>query len=281
MTAAVGVKSVWSGLARSYALLGPPLRPSREHVRLMEDVVSRHAEARAGRRLRALLLGVTPDVARMSWPQGTSLVAVDNSWDMIREIWPGDIPGERQIVCGDWLSLPLRRGSCDIVIGDGSIICLSWPDGLRALATELRPHFTGDGCLILRCYLQPAAQEKPDQVFEDMFRGAIPTFDLFRLRLLMAMQPNARTGVAVADVYHLWRQRTDGPGMPRIPGWEPHVLEMIELYNGADTVYTFPTLADFRAVMLDLCDEISVTYPSGPGGEFCPMVVVKPRRCAE
>ncbi len=277
MTAAVVAKSVWSGLARRYALLGPPLRPSREHVCLMEDTVSRHAAECRGRDLRALLLGVTPDVVRMNWPRGTSLVAVDSSWDMVRELWPGDVPGLRRVVCGDWLSLPLPNGSCDVVLGDGSVLCLSWPDGLGALGAELRPRLSEGAIVVLRCYIQPAAQERPDQVFDDVFRGAIPTFDLMRLRLAMAMQPNARTGVAVADVYELWRRRTDGRSMPRIPGWEPRILEAIEYYNGADTVYTFPTLAEFRAVMLDLYDEVSVTYLSGPGGELCPMLVLKPR----
>ena len=58
--------------ARHWNLLGPPLRPSRDDVAILEGVVqSLHTAP------RVLLLGVTPELATLAWPAGTELVAVD------------------------------------------------------------------------------------------------------------------------------------------------------------------------------------------------------------
>jgi SAM-dependent methyltransferase len=278
MTAAVGTNSVWSRLAQSYALLGPPLRPGPDDLRLMEREVARHRARHPRARTTALLLGVTPGVARMQWPAGTHLIGVDNTWAMIRGIWPGDVPAARNVVCGDWLTPPLPPGSCDVVVGDGSIISLRWPDGLRALANSMRSVLRDDGRIILRCYIQPGRKERPHDVFDDLFRGAIATFDLFKLRLAMAMQQDSRAGIVIAEVYERWAHDARDRCAPLCQArWGTRVFERIDYYEGSETVYTFPTLSEFRAVMLDFFDEVSLIAPPSPWGGLCPVFVLEPR----
>src|ERR1700730_4920742 len=102
------LRSYWDGLASSYAALGSPLRPSSEDVQFMEYAVSAWHARHPGQAPQALLLGVTPDLVRMRWLPGSSLMAVDSAEAMVRAVWPGDLPARRWAVCGDWLSMPRK-----------------------------------------------------------------------------------------------------------------------------------------------------------------------------
>lgn len=278
MAVSVGARSYWSGLARSYEALGSPLRPASEDIRFLEGTVASWAARHADVQLHALLLGVTPEIAEMRWPNSSSLIALDNSMPMAQAVWPGNVPSGRQVVCGDWCALPVQGSSCHLAIGDGSLNCLRYPDGFHAAAEALRDVLSDDGLLVLRCYTQPVAQERPEEVFEDMLRGAIPSFHHFKFRLLMALQPSTCQGIAVSEVYRFWAERNaDARGLMARSGWEKQAIEMIELYRGSDTVHTFPTLSEFRSVLHEFFDEISVHTSSYNLGERCPILVWKPR----
>jgi hypothetical protein len=57
----------WNAHARRWANLGHPLRPGPQDIARYEAAV---AELFSSAPLKALLLGVTPEVACMSWPSG-------------------------------------------------------------------------------------------------------------------------------------------------------------------------------------------------------------------
>src|ERR1039458_51759 len=274
-----GAASYWNSLASSYAALGSPLRPAREDIRFMEAAVAGWA-AWHSRAPRAVLIGVTPDIAQMAWPAQTSLTAVDSSLTMVSALWPRNGSHcKRRLVVADWRALPLGRGACDIVIGDGSINCLPYPDGFRSLAAEISGVLGAEGLLVLRCYIQPELQEQPDQVLAELFTERIPSFHHFKFRLLMALQPSAHTGIAVNDAYEFWASSAvDEARLAARPGWEQAAIEMIRLYRGTDTVHTFPTRAELRAVLDESFDEVSVSIPSYCLGERCPTILFRPRQ---
>ena len=193
-------KSYWDGFARSYRNLGPPLRPSDIDVQFLEDEVAAWALAHPVERLQGTVFGVTPELARMRWPPGSWVLGVDSSFAMAQAVWPGDVPESRGVVCGNWVSLTRRDGSCHIVVGDGSIHCLRYPDGFRALADSVERVLADDGVLILRCYVQSDLREDPDDVYADLCSGSVRSFHAFKLRLLMAMQESADSGIAVRRV---------------------------------------------------------------------------------
>ncbi|MDD5565258.1 MAG: hypothetical protein PHQ91_16200, partial [Thermoanaerobaculaceae bacterium] len=86
---AAPVLTFWERTARDWKHFGPPLRPSGPDVARFEALARGEAERR-GRALSALLCGVTPEIAGMAWPADTRLTAVEQSIEMIREVWPGD-----------------------------------------------------------------------------------------------------------------------------------------------------------------------------------------------
>jgi SAM-dependent methyltransferase len=244
----------------------------------MQETVATWAARQSEVTLNALLLGVTPEIAGMRWPAASSLTAVDGSAAMVAAVWPGDIPRQRRVVCGDWLALPFKESACYIVIGDGSMNCLPYPDGYRQMAAEVRRVLSRDGILILRCYIQPAVHERPEEVFADIYRAPTPSFHHFKFRLLMAMQQSTQAGIAVNDVYRYWADRNiDTTLLNRRAGWDQGAIDTIELYRHSVTVHSFPTLAEYRAVLLEFFDEVSLSSPPCDLGERCPVLVLRPR----
>jgi hypothetical protein len=218
----------------------------------------------------------------MRWPEASFLMAVDQSLPMAQAVWPGNVPDRRWAVCGDWLALPQRDSSCKVVIGDGSVNSLRYPDGLRALAEKIQGVLRDDGILVLRCFVQSATKELPEQIFSDMLQSKIQSFHHFKFRLLMAMQPSTEKGVALHEVYRKWaKSNIDQQRLMSRTGWEKCAIETIEVYRDQEMIYTFPTLAELRAVLLEFFDEVSVSMPAYHLGERCPRLVLTPRSWGE
>ena len=65
----------WNQHAQQWQFVGPPLRPTREDVDLFVRLVDEGLPRARGLPPRAALLGVTPELATMPWPEGTRLAA--------------------------------------------------------------------------------------------------------------------------------------------------------------------------------------------------------------
>jgi SAM-dependent methyltransferase len=221
-----------------YLRIGYPFRPQDEDARCVGEAVrahARHTPTRASccwARRRML--------ADMPWPDGSTVIAVDSSPAILRTIWPGNIPARRQAVQGDWRSLPVRDGACDLAIGDGSFNCLEYPGGMQAAASALKRTLHPDGLLVLRLFMRPDVCESPEELVRAAGAGGIETVHQFTFRLLMALQRRVHDGIAVRDVYRYWNDaglREDA--LPAIPGLEsrgraddrglPRVLDRAEV----------------------------------------------------
>ena len=271
-------KTYWGSLAHAYGALGPPLVPTSADIAYMEGAVAAWAGRHPARRTRAVLLGVTPRIAGMRWPPGASLIAADNSFPMVQAVWPRNLPRSRAVVCADWCALPVPKSSCDVVIGDGSFSCLRYPDGFLAVAAEARRILRADGRLLVRCYIRPREQERPEDVLADLLRGAIPSFHWFKFRLLLALQENTERGVAVDAAYRFWAsQRVDETALIAQTGWDAKAVRMMELYRGKDTVHSFPTMAELRSVLADSFEETALSAPAQTIQGYCPIWVAASR----
>ena len=263
-------------MARLYWLTGAPLRPTDKDILLLEQLVARHAPRRDCGPLGALMLGVTPAVAAMSWPERSRLLAVDGSFAMVKGVWPGDLPGARAAVCGGWFSLPFVNHSFEVITGDGSANCVSFPEGLRELAEETHRVLRPSGCLFLRCYTQPDLKEEPEHVLAGLWDGGYPSFHDFKFRFLMSMQETACHGVAVADVHRRWmKSGIDAERLASATGWDRAVIGALDAYRDSPTVHVFPTLAEFRSVLGEYFEEISCSHATYPLAERCPVLVLK------
>ena len=271
-------QSYWNQMARFYWMTGAPLRPGPEDILHLQQLVARASSELPRGPLHAVMLGVTPAKASMQWPNNVRLLAVDRSLPMVKSVWPGDVPGARQAICGDWFSLPLADRSCSLFTGDGSGNCVRFPEGLRELAAEAARVLHPEGRLLLRCYIQPERREEPDRVLASLRESDNPTFHHFKFRLLMALQRTARDGVVLADVHRYWvRSRIIPERLAEATGWDLASIRMMDAYRDSPTVHVFPTLAEFRSVLEEFFEECSCTSASYPLAERCPVLMLKPK----
>jgi hypothetical protein len=271
-------KPYWNDdIAQRYEWMGAPLRPSAEHIQFLETAIASLAGRGSEPNPKALLLGITPDIVRMRWPETLFLIGMDNSWPMVHSLWAGSIPGRRAVVCGDWLAPAFPDELVDMVVGDGSVNALRSCGEAHRLAANVSSILKSEGTFLLRCYLQPPIKEQPEEVFEAMHRGEISSCHHFRLRLLMAVQHDTHKGVSLAEVHRHWANRDVLGRLPSGVGWEKQAVDLIEFYAGSETRYWFPTLPQLREILSEHFDEEAIHFGSGELGERCPTLQLRTR----
>jgi SAM-dependent methyltransferase len=268
----------WIKNARQWSLVGPPLRPSAEDVRVVEDAL-RHTRPAGSAGLRAMVLGVTPELATLRWPAATSLVSIDKSAPMIRSVWPrSGVPAGASAVHGDWRAMPLGADTRDVAVGDGSFNCLTYPDEYCRVAAELRRVLAPGGLMIMRMFVRPAVSETVDAILRDLWSGAIKTFDAFKWRLNMHLQPTTEAGVRFGDTWKLWQELSiDADALAGRLGTSREKIGAIEVYRDSKTVFTFPTVEECRTVWAADFEEVACWTPAYELGDRCPMFVMRVR----
>lgn len=73
----VSGQSFWDEFSGYYRALGSPVVPCNEDLQFIENAVDTWAVRHPGEKLRALLLGVTPAIVSMRWPEKSFLLAVE------------------------------------------------------------------------------------------------------------------------------------------------------------------------------------------------------------
>ncbi|HLF31295.1 MAG TPA: Gfo/Idh/MocA family oxidoreductase [Xanthomonadales bacterium] len=257
----------WQSVPKQWKHFGPPLRPSPEDIRVMEQQVADWMGSSSSGRCDVLLCGVTPEIASMHWPAGTRLWAVEKSLAMIREVWPAGDSLLKQAVQGEWTCLPFSPGSFDIVIGDGCLTSLNYPQQQAHFLQALRAVLRSKGMLIMRHFVQADEPEQPESVFADLRAGRIGSFHAFKWRLAMSLQESASNGVRVDDI---WRKWTDAKVATAWPG---EAVDTIGTYRGSDHRLTFTTLQEVRDLHAGLFAELHCITQGYELAERCPIMV--------
>ncbi len=242
----------------------------------MKSNLFQHFVARA--EARALLCGVTPELAALSLPMDMPLVAVDQSAPMIAAVWPGDGPG-RHAVQGDWLALDLPDGSVDIALGDGCFTLLDHPQGHRRFAESLARVLVPGGLFSVRLFCRPQHAEPLDAVFGALVAGQIGNFHAFKWRLAMALHgDDSARGVSVAEVWRVFYERCGSPAeLAQRVGYPVEQVRTIDNYEGASARYSFARASEVTALLapeFELLDEWRDDYELG---ERCPSLLFRRR----
>jgi hypothetical protein len=265
----------WNSRAQSWDLFSSPLRPCGEDVTTFLRFINAYSDIPPDAASTALILGVTPEIATMSWPARTVVTAVDKAREMVKSVWPGDVPGLRHVLCDDWFALPRPGRPYDVVIGDGSINTMRYPEEMRRLLAKLRMLARPGALLILRSFVRPTIPESMAALFQAAQSASAGSFHAFKFRLAMALQPRPEDGVAMNELWQLWhRLEFDVEGLWDRCGWLPDVVRTIELLRGNQMRLTFPTLdeliATLEAEAVSLLDNYSPKYEMG---DRCPIMV--------
>lgn len=272
--------SQWQSFAVQWNLLGSPLRPCAEDIRIIEEMFAAEPEVfGAGAKNRAWLLGVTPEIAIADWPKEVELVAVERVQAMIDGVWPGDTD-RRRAICADWQDVPFPDQSFDIAIGDGCLTHVGFPDGLSRLLASVHRCLRRDGYLMLRLFCRPDVAETPEAVIAALQSGAIGSFHVFKWRLAMAVQGTSdASDVVVDEVWRIWNAAgIDGYALAAARGWRPEEIGTIDLYRGSSARYNFmrfdQTIRHLQLAGFDLLVTRRGHYELA---ECCPQVLLRKR----
>lgn len=254
----------WARHARSWSLIGQPLRPCPEDTRIVEAEVAAIADGRA---VNALVLGVTPELVGLPLPSGSTVVAIDREPVMIDLLF--EPAADRRAIVGDWRTMPLPDASIDIALGDGCVTLFAY-DELHAFAAELARVIRPGGVLVLRLFAA-LASESLDAVRAEL--SSFGSFHALKWRIAMAIQ-SPRRGIAVTAIRDAFNDLVpDRAALVERTGWSRDVVDHIDSYVGSPAVYSFPTIDEVRAVFAPLFTEIACHVPSYELGERCPTLV--------
>ena len=268
----MSAESPWERHARQWSLVGPPLRPEAQDVTFARAAVDAWRRDTGRDDPTLLLMGVTPELCALPTGERSRVIAADRSLDMIRAVWPGRLRPRDRVLCGDWRSLPLGAASIDIVLADGCLTNVPFPDGYRGVCDEIRRVMRAHGRWIARVFVQAERRETVAAVLADTDDGRAGGFHAWKWRLAMALQPDAETGVRVAEVWDaLHRTHGDIEELARTCRWPVDVVRTIDAYRGVETRYSFPTLAALSDLFLDEGFSVrDVSTPSYELGDRCP-----------
>jgi SAM-dependent methyltransferase len=266
---------LWPSQARHWHLLGPPLRPSRDDVAIVEGVVRALLATP-----RVLLLGVTPELATLAWPPGTELAAVDRCAGMIGAVWPSSgTPAGARAVQGDWRALPIDDASVDLVLGDAVMTLLAFPHDTEALFTEVHRVLRPEGRFVVRALVPHGTREDVSGVSRDLLAGRIGSLHAFKVRLLMALHPSPEQGTRLADAWDAWQAVAPDPrALATELGWKLEALATIAVYRDSPVVYAFPTVEELDVIArrAHLARD-AVQVPRYELGDRCPTITWRKR----
>jgi SAM-dependent methyltransferase len=268
-------KEHWPEMAWAWDESGAPLRPS------AEDVEGYHRRAKEWWSVhgspRVLLLGVTPEIYKLPWPEDREFIAVDRTPAMIAHVWKGR---PEEVLQASWLELPLPPASRDIALCDGGLHLLDHPVGQKKLVERLHEVLAPGGRCILRLFTPPDIKESAQTVLGDLLAGGVANLNILKLRLGMAMQTSLESGVAVKDVWQALRALApDWESLAHGLGWPVAHLAAVDAYRGSDARYYFMTVDEVTELFCGDGRFVSLGWdvPHYALGERCPIIAFERR----
>jgi len=271
------LRETWDEIARHWDDWGPPLRPSEEDLDIAHRALTRWRSETSIESVRIFLCGVTPEIAALPLPFRSELIGMDQVEAMVRIVWPGDIPGVRRAMVGNWLQSGLPAGSQDVVIGDGGFGFFDYPRRQLALARSMHRLLRSGGLFFYRHWAGIQQREPLERVLSDARAGSIGNFHVFKWRVAMALQPDSRAGVRLHDIWQACQDAAlDASRLPQ-PGWSSRAMSTIRFYRDRDARLYFPTLDEFREILSEDFEQIDVQFGTYELAERCPMLIARPK----
>lgn len=255
---------------------GPPLRPDLQAIQAYGDLF--HATQPSSEVARVMLMGVTPELANATWLAHAQITAIDHSPAMISAIWPGDRHNRRAIT-GDWFNLPIAPDSQDMVIGDGVLNFLTYPEEHQALSQSLSAVLRPSGHLIIRAFCAHEHTEKPAQILSRAKQREFKNFHEFKLMLLGALQQgHTQNGVALTWAWQVFHEHfPDITDCAAQTGWPIATIRTIELYKENPKRYYLATPAEIETALSTHFKLIRLSDPPTPWSCPTPLMLFQKR----
>jgi hypothetical protein len=264
----------WPKLVAHWSHVVPPLRPATQDLgfywNAAQEWIRQHGAP------RVLLLGVTPGLYSLPWPSGTDFLAIDRTQSMIDLSWSG--PREA-VQCSDWRSMALPDGSRDIVLCDGGLHLLAYPEEQQKLVLLLKNLLSEKGLCLIRLFVPPPHRESPEAVLADLFDGKISNLSILKLRMGMALLNTAAKGVALGEIFQKLEDSVpDFENLAIKIGWPAEHMLAIKGYQGVDFRYHYVTVqeaSDMFCVKPGGFIIERLETPTYELGQCCPTIIMK------
>jgi SAM-dependent methyltransferase len=270
----------WNYALEVFKHLGSPLRPEPTEISFMQQQVRHWVAAHPGRRpSAALVLGVTEEIVAMQWPDAVAVTAVDESASMIGAFWPGDIPGRRKLIRGNWFDFPAEAQSFDLILGDGVFNIPDFPLGYAKLAQRIHSLLRPEGVMIVRVFTQLENKETPEDIIAEIKSTAHFDYWSMRYRFITSLQTSVQTGIysgtlptnRALEKYGVsadeFIARTNHKPIP-MPDLPPEGMEGLQI--------NFPTENQFAETLAALFQVTQVGYGQHPLARRCPIYCLTP-----
>ena len=261
----------WSEISEIWKQVGSPLRPSKEDLKFVRSRINQLNKKKDS--LRVLVLGVTPEYYHLPWPADTDLRAVDHTKEMIKELWPGP---KESAECCEWTNLPFENSSVDLILCDGGLHLLPYPDDQKNLVNEVRRVLRLGGFFMLRLFLPPEHEKSVESIFSNLMDGEIDNLNELKLQLWAALQVNKRDGVNLHDVWSAVNQvAPDLHALASKLNWPIEHLKVLNTYKQSDKKYYLINIRDVISMFTKSTGGFKVKKVDKPSyrlGERCPTV---------
>lgn len=252
----------WRKYHAAWSKLEAPLRPNGEILGKLRELTGPASGP-------VLLLGVTPELANSY----EHVVAVDRNKAMIDNVWPGN-SSTKQALHANWLDLDNPKDHFIAAIGDGSLNMVDTLREVRLLLSRVVDLLAPGGRLACRLYERPERPFTEEYLLDITSRPAKLNFHAFKWQLAMHLAENGGAAIPVV----LMRERfnelfPDRDRLARNTGWPRDLIDMIDIYRGSPTIYTFPSRPEFLAALPPHVSDVRFE-PSGSYdlAECCPML---------
>lgn len=271
MGKSMGSNGQWDDVNNSWDLWSSPLRPCADDIALISNAVNiRHGYKE---QITALILGSTPEFTKLSLECDCNYFAVDKSRSMLKSVWNGK---RSQAICSDWQSIPWIDETFDLILCDGGLQLLKFPDTTVSVITEVERLLKEQGLFICRNFAKRVSQEDPFEIIEDLFANTINDTNELKLRIWPSLQQSVEQGVILDDVWKFLNKNV-GPWdeLANKLKWDLDKIKVLDLYRGNKATMHFCTQKEF-ASFVSINSNFSkpeILYGSYKMHEQCPIFI--------
>ena len=265
----------WRQMIVSIKNMGSPMRPEPREISFIEGNVEKWVSDVNGQsNLKALLLGVTPEIVNMNWPIGIELEAVDRSEAMAEAFWLGDIPGKRKLTQGNWWDFPAAANSFHFIFGDGIFNIQEFPGQFKTFASRMSALLHLDGLAFFRVFTRSENPASPEEVISQLRSGHISSYQDFKLSFTIALQEDASVGYAssIPNVHQALKEMgVSAEELALLRGYSGIAEPMLALSKPQSLQMCFPSQQEFIEAVSPWFHVVEVGYGGHLLAHHCPV----------
>ncbi len=228
----------WQKYHAAWSKLEAPLRPTSETLSKIHELTGKVAGP-------VLLLGVTPELAK-SFEQ---VLGADKNKAMIDHVWPGN-SATRKAIHADWLDLEEPKNHFAAAVGDGSLNAVTTLREIRQVLERVTDLLAPGGRFACRLYERPEKPFSEEHLRQTASRRATINFHAFKWQIAMHLAESGGASMPVVLIRERFNELfPDRDRLARDTGWPRDLIDMIDIYKGSPTIYTFPNRREFLDVL--------------------------------